>query len=193
MSIGPYQARPAWGRALRGANQHGFNLIEVLVTLVLFAIGLLGLAGLQTRSLSNTHASVYRTIASQQAYDLADRIAANLAGVIAGNYDNLTATVPTNPNCVTSGCTPAKMALTDQYQWLRANAVVLPGGSGTARCVIGPAATCVTNTTGANRVFDITVIWVEKGMEDAANISSDVNCPADTPPNRRCFVTCFTR
>ncbi|WP_295444251.1 type IV pilus modification protein PilV [uncultured Thiodictyon sp.] len=146
----------------RTARLLGFDLIEVLLTLVLFAIGLLGLAGLQVRSLSDSHASVYRTIASQQAYDIADRIAANLAGVTAGYYDNLTATIPSNPNCISSSCTPANMALTDQYQWLTANSVVLPGGTGTVRCVSGPAPTCVINTPGANRVFDVTVSWSER-------------------------------
>ena len=134
----------------------------MLVTIVVLAIGILGLAGLQARSLTNSHGSFYRTIATQQAYDIADRIASNLAGVAAGSYDNLTSTLPTNPTCVTSGCTAASMALTDQYQWLRANAVVLPGGSGTVRCAIGPAATCVTNTAGANRQFDVTVSWTER-------------------------------
>ena len=149
-----------------GARQLGFTLIEVLITIVLLAIGLLGLAALQAHSLKNSHGSAYRTIASQQAYDMADRLAANQAGITAGNYDNLTATLPTDPGCFTSGCTPANMALTDQRQWLRANAAVLPGGSGTVRCVIGPAATCVTNTAGSNRIFDVTVTWTERTTGD---------------------------
>ena len=171
--------RPALGRAPRQVSQRGFNLIEVLVTIVVLAIGILGLAGLQARSLKNSHASFYRTIATQQAYDIADRIASNLAGVAAGRYDNLTATLPTNPNCITSGCTPATMALTDQYQWLRANAVVLPGGSGRV-CIINPAdcpspytaaacpdcnnpnAGCVTYTAGSNRTFRVMVSWTER-------------------------------
>ena len=141
---------------------HGFDLVEILVTIVLFAIGVLGLAGLQLRSLSDSRASAYRTIASQQAYDIADRIAANLAGVAAGYYDNLTATVPSNPQCMSSGCSVADMARTDHYQWLRATAAVLPAGTGTVRCAIGPAPTCVTNTPGSNRIFDVTVAWSER-------------------------------
>ncbi len=144
----------------------GFDLVEILVTIVLFAIGVLGLAGLQVRSLGDSHASAYRTIASQQAYDIADRIAANLAGVAAGHYDNLTAIVPSDPQCMSAGCSVANMALTDHYQWLRATAAVLPAGTGTVRCAIGPAATCVTNTPGSNRIFDVTVAWSERTADE---------------------------
>lgn len=158
----PRSACQAPGHGPSRARARGFNLIEVLVTMVLLAIGILGLAGLQARSLTNSHGSVYRTIASQQAYDIADRMAANLVGVGAGNYDNLTATLPTNPGCITTGCSVANMAVTDRYQWLRVNAATLPSGQGTVRCVIGPAATCVTNTAGSNRIFEVTVAWIER-------------------------------
>ena len=175
------QADQASGRGARPARPRGFSLIEVLVTMVLLAIGLLGLAGLQARSMANSHSSFYRTIAAQQAYDIADRMAANLLGVDAGNYDNLTATLPANPNCIASGCSVANIALTDHYQWLRANAAVLPGGSGT-----------VANIGGSSCIFEVRVMWHEKGMNDPGSVSSDPNCPTGTAPNTRCFVTRFT-
>ena len=164
------------------ARPHGFSLIEVLVTMVLLAIGLLGLAGLQARSLANSHGSFYRTIAVQQAYNIADRIAANLVGANAGNYDNLTATPPADPGCVASSCSVAQMAQTDHYQWLQATAAVLPGGTGTVSAAIG----------GSGRIFVVTMMWHDKGMTDQGSASSDTNCPSGTAPNTRCFVTRFT-
>ena len=159
--------RPAPCLGPHAAKHCGFTLIEVLVTIVLLAIGLLGLAGLQAFSLKNSHGSFYRSIASQQAYDMADRIAANQKGVTGGHYDNLSATIPTNPNCITRPeCTFPQMAVTDQYQWLRANAVVLPNGSGTV-CIIDPGTgNCVTYTAGATRIFRITVSWTERTGDD---------------------------
>lgn len=143
-------------------NERGFTLLEILVAIVVISLGLLGLAGLQALSLRNNQIAQYRSIASQQAYDMADRLRANLAGVRAGNYDNLTATLPGNPGCFTTGCTMANMVTTDQFQWLTSNAALLPGGDGLVRCVEGPAATCVTNDPNSPRIFDITVRWTER-------------------------------
>lgn len=147
-------------------NERGFTLLEILVAIVVISLGLLGLAGLQALSLRNNQVAYYRSIASQQAYDMADRLRANLAGVRVGNYDNLTGTLPGNPGCFTTGCSTANMVTTDQFQWLTNNAALLPGGTGLVRCMEGPpaAATCATNTTDPNspRVFDITVQWTER-------------------------------
>ena len=61
-------------------TQSGFTLLEVMVAIVVLSLGLLGLAGLQAASLRNNQAAYYRGIATQQTYDMADRIRANLAG-----------------------------------------------------------------------------------------------------------------
>lgn len=171
--------------------QSGFTLLEILVAIVVLSIGLLGLAGLQAVSLNNNQVAYYRAIASQQANDMADRMRANAAGITAGNYDSLTATLPVNPGCIatgTTGCTAlANVAVTDHFQWLTNTAALLPSGAGTIRCVQGPAATCATNTATSNRLFDITVTWIEKG-----NVFNDPNCPTGTAANTRCFVTRFT-
>jgi type IV pilus assembly protein PilV len=151
---------------LQPSLQGGFTLLEILVAIVVLSIGLLGLAGLQAVSLNNNQLAYYRSIASQQAYDMADRMRANVAGITAGNYDNLTATIPTNPGCIssgTAGCAVlANVAITDHFQWLTNTAALLPGGVGSIRCAQGPAATCTTNTATSNRLFDITVSWTEK-------------------------------
>ena len=57
----------------------GFALVEVLVTIVLLTIGLLGLAGLQARTSLAEMESYQRTQALILAQDMADRIIANKA------------------------------------------------------------------------------------------------------------------
>lgn len=146
-------------KSLPPRHQHGFTLLEVLVSIVVISLGLLGLAGLQVVSLNNNQAAYHRAIATQQAFDMMDRIRANRIGGANGNYDNLTTTLPADPGCFTTGCSAANMAVTDHFQWLTNVAAMLPGGTGSVRCQIGPANTCATNTATSNRVFDIAVSW----------------------------------
>ena len=147
-------------------NQQGFTLLEILVAMVVLSIGLLGLAGLQTVSLNNNQVAYYRAIASQQTYDMADRMRANLAGVTAGSYDSLSATLPTDPDCISEGCTTlAKIRDTDHFQWLTNNAALLPNGSGTVTCCITGSVAggdCTCNTANGDRAFEIAVTWTVK-------------------------------
>lgn len=107
----------------------GFSLIEVLIALVVFSIGLLGVAGLQMSGLRANHSSALRTQTTYLAYDMADRMRANIQGINDGNYLNLSGD-PGDPGCSASGCTPALMAQTDLHEWNLANASNLPSGSG---------------------------------------------------------------
>jgi len=61
-------------------QQRGFTLIEVLVAIVILAVGLVGIAGLQAQSLRNSQDSYFRTQANAFATDLADRMRANSRG-----------------------------------------------------------------------------------------------------------------
>lgn len=55
----------------------GFSLIEVLIALIVLALGLLGFALLQTMNLRYTQSANYRTQATHLAYDLLDQMRAN--------------------------------------------------------------------------------------------------------------------
>ncbi len=120
------------GRNIR--RMGGFTLMEVLIAMVVLSIGLLGLAGLQAAGLRNNHSAYLRSQATILAYDMADRVRANLdhgAGVVdpAHFYDDPTPTQ--NANCVGSaGCTQAQMAQHDAYEWTQALAAALPSGQG---------------------------------------------------------------
>ena len=60
-------------------HQIGMTLIEVLVAVVILAIGLLGTAGIQLNALKYTDSSRMTSQASFIAYDMLDRIRANSA------------------------------------------------------------------------------------------------------------------
>lgn len=131
-------------------SQSGFTLLEILVAIVVLSLGLLGLAGLQAASLRNNQTAYYRAIVIQQTNDIADRIRANQAGAKAGDYNNLAATIPADPDCVTNSCTASQIATADHSQWNNNNARLLPGGVGTV-------------TSGPSGTFDVTISWTENG------------------------------
>jgi len=151
---------------MRPRHQSGFTLLEILITIVIMSLGLLGLAGLQALSLRNNQIAYYRGVAAQQAYDMADRIRANQAGVAAGNYDDLDNSTPADEACFSddqgqAGCSAGDLAITDHRQWNTTNARLLPNGVGTVDCEQGPGAEC-SNDINALRVFAITVQWNER-------------------------------
>ena len=67
-------------------KQSGFTLLEVLVAMLVLAIGLLGLAGLMTSSMRDNLSASHRTQATWLAYDILDRMRANRTSAIAGSY-----------------------------------------------------------------------------------------------------------
>ncbi|MEQ1720476.1 MAG: type IV pilus modification protein PilV [Nitrosomonas sp.] len=161
----------------RSNSYKGFSLLEVLITILIVSFGLLGMAALIVSGARSNNVAHYRSIASKQTEDIADRMRANLAGVIAGSYDSLTATIPDSPDCKTAICTETQIAVYDHAQWNRANSILLPDGKGT---VIGSLAIG----------FEVNMMWTEKEMSDTDDANS--NCPGGTPTKTRCFFARFT-
>ena len=95
-------------------SQRGFSLVEVLITLVIMSIGMLGIAGLYVQSMQAGRTSTFRHHAVTLASDVADRIRANpLAGVAYAAANGV------DSNCVTGGidCDAAEMAGNDILLW----------------------------------------------------------------------------
>ena len=84
-------------------SQRGASMIEVLVSLTVVAFGLLGLAGLQARSMSFQKDSFDRKTATEMAAQLGERVRGNYDGFKAGNY-NLTLTPATATAAVIPAC-----------------------------------------------------------------------------------------
>lgn len=62
---------------LNPKRQRGTSLLEVLVSLVILSLGLLGYAGLQSVTVKNSHNAYLRTQATSLAYNVLDRMRAN--------------------------------------------------------------------------------------------------------------------
>ncbi len=106
-------------------GQRGFSLVEVLITLVIMSIGMLGIAGLYVQSMQAGRTSTFRHHAVTLASDVADRIRANpTAGVAYAAANGV------DSNCVTGGidCDAAEMAGHDILLWQDQADDSLPGG-----------------------------------------------------------------
>jgi len=118
-------------------RQAGFSLLEVLISLVILSIGLLGLAGLQAAGLKNNFSAYHRTQATQLAYDMADKMRSNISAI--GGYTLSSAGSESGSesdsgselsNC-DSGCTPSELAQIDLKEWNKKLKSELPLGQGT--------------------------------------------------------------
>jgi type IV pilus assembly protein PilV len=132
-------------------KNNGFTLIEVLIAMLILAVGLLGLAALQTHSLKNNQSAYYRSQATQLAYDIADRMRVNVAS--AATYTNGHAAE--HKNCLTTdSCTPLEMAEHDLFEWNTAiQAAILPSATGKIKPDL--------KITGGVKAYIVTIEWDE--------------------------------
>ena len=109
--------------------ERGLTLIEILIAVVILSIGLLGLASLQSTGLRFNQSAAMRSQATILAYDMSDRMRANIDGVEAGDYLADSEAVPSAVgSChTTGGCTVAEMAADDIATWDAAAQRYLPG------------------------------------------------------------------
>ncbi len=79
-------------------QQRGVGLIEVLIAVLVLAIGLLGIAALQAVTLKNSGSSAERSQAVMQAYTALDMLRANQAGAAAGTFNSAWGAGAANPS-----------------------------------------------------------------------------------------------
>jgi len=159
-------------------HQNGFTIIEVLIAILVVSIGLLGMAGLQTAGIQQSHNTYMKTQASMLAYDMTDRMRANLQGVNAGNYNNVnskTSPVNSEPACISSNssCSASETAQFDVYHWTNKNA------QGSIGDLLTSGYGMVSNNGG---VFTITVMW-----DEARTGATGTNCGNDPAVDLKCF------
>lgn len=158
-------------------NQNGLSMLEVLIAIVIFSFGLLGLSGLQLVSLSSNHSAHIRSTATSVAYDMVDRMKANMAGVTAGHYnnvagaDNACQAVHYDDTHTPASCTPTQLAQDDIYDWQKTAAGLLPAGDATV-CLDSSPSTAACDGAGAS--YAIRVSWRDKPNNQTALTKSIV-------------------
>jgi type IV pilus assembly protein PilV len=123
----------------RPRAQRGVTLLEVLISIVVLSVGLLGYAGLQTVSMKNNTSAFQRSQATMLTYDILDRmraVARNPNPAVLGGYNVAMGTLGSNQ---------------DVISWKNNVADALPDGDASVSVPL-PAA-------GAPIVVTITIQW----------------------------------
>ncbi len=133
----------------------GFSLIEVLVTLLILAIGLMGVAALQARGLQYNYDSFMRSQVNILAYDIADRMRLNQANAASyiGNY-----TVPTSTAANACNNATGANASNDLGCWRNNVDQALPPGS-------------TANITAAGSTYTLTMSWTDRQSGGGHNVT----------------------
>lgn len=188
------------------SRQSGATLIEILITILVVAIGLLGAAGMQLASNRFQQTSVFRTEALQQASMIIEKIRANNTNLRLANLPIAATTpasaylapdeyatadnLPADPACGLAAqtvCNAAQSAQRDLREWRESIERSLPAGRGSIFPVVNGALT----EPNARRVV---VMWREKtdlatnntaGLDAAEEL--DPQCPAPQVAGIRCL------
>lgn len=113
-------------------------MIEVLTSVFVLAIGVVGAAGMQLTALRTAQQSAFQTVAVQLASELADKLRTNVhqemrtgnaSPLLDFGYASATDTVPV-PDilCFAADCSSEDLAKFELYEWKTRIKAVLPGG-----------------------------------------------------------------
>lgn len=146
---------PKAGGLKSARYQGGVGMLEVLITILVIAFGLIGMAGLQTVSIKSNNMAYYRSQVTVLTYDIVDRMRVNKAAAKNGDY---------NTNTPSSGT----MAGNDLIEWKASAAAII-----SSRCAITtlPIAQVSVDSNG---IATVTIQWDGDG-----DCRADFGNPAD--------------
>lgn len=137
-------------------NQRGIALMESLAAIVIAAVGILGVLGVQMRTLSDTQTTVRRAQAIRLIEDFSERLKVhpNALGSLS-SYTSGFSNVPTTGNCATAACDRAELAAYDLRIWKQAVSKTLPLGQASIFTSLGET------TAASRRQLGVVIAWRE--------------------------------
>jgi len=156
------------------SRQRGLSLIEAVVALVVAALGLMGVAGMQLRTLSDTQTAVRHAQAIRLIEDFSERLSVHPGALsvingtgTSGYIINAWGQGLSNPakDCASQNCTANELVAWDIFTWLQQVRNVLPAGDGV---VFFTAAE--NGVAGDRRQLGILIRWREN---ENANLTAD--------------------
>lgn len=136
--------------------QAGASLVEVMVAVMVLAVGLLGVGAMQAIALRNGQSSLERTQAVIQSYAILDLVRANRANALAGYYNTGNA-----PICAVAAVDPddpagEQAAQNDVNAWLASLKSAMGSGAGDTTTCGG--VNCASNAIGG-ATCTVTIQW----------------------------------
>ena len=173
----------------RRERRRGFTLIEVLIALVVLAVGVLGIAKIQAIAIGSTHNAGPRALIAMRSSSLAALMRANKAYWVSGSppasqiINSTTLVAPAIDCSAVATCQPAQVAAYDLYAWGSQMAVAYPTNSTEIACT---ASTAIGTAT-----CSILIAWSEHVIAPSTVTSPSTATPpaascASTPPPASC-------
>lgn len=163
----------------------GFSLLEVMIALVIFSVGILGMAGLLMLSVRTNHSAYLRSQAGFLAQGMADRMRLNMPALWANGYNLAYPVTGTVPGCTTaSPCTIAQIVTRDSIVWSNSLNQLLPAPTAQIGCALNagalmPTAAEIIDRAPFNGLCTVTITWSEASLN------------SDTPANLQTFAWVF--
>ena len=147
------------------ARHGGSSLLEVLVTMVILSIGLLGYAGMQVSSMRSTETGRMRSEVIALASDISDCLKANQQQANAGAYSGSLSKKSSPPDCESTACSSQQMSNQDLSGWYD-RLSTLPDGKGKI------TKTAITIDGVDSTLMTISLCWNERRVAEP-----DSACP----------------
>jgi type IV pilus assembly protein PilV len=164
------------------SRQSGMTLLEIMVTVVILSLGLLGLASLQMTGLKNNRNAYYNAVAGQAVQDITERLHVDTA-----TRNLITAAAPRSLTGDNARCaSDVADTFDNRVMCIASN---LPGGQ--AR---------ITELSAAPKVLYVAMRWTDAQLNGANGWGADTAtnkatsaCGAATPDNvnTSCYYTVF--
>ncbi len=142
-----------FGPGSRGLHcQPGFSLVEVLVAALILGVGLMGILGLQVRSIQFNQQAYYYSQANILLQDISERMRTN-KGASARYRTEIGQELSGSENCASSSCSSQQIAAWDLEDWKNHVKRALPNGDAKISAVSGGVVVTV-EFDGGNRFLN---------------------------------------
>lgn len=169
--------------------QAGFTLIEVMIAVLIFSVGLLGMGALMVISVKTNQSSYLRSQASFLAQAMADRMRANLGLINSYNGTYNAGTAAADPCAAGVACSPAAMVTRDRAVWSQQLIDALPNPTAVVACNGAPLVG-IPGSAGANPyngLCTLTITWDEATLQRGTQSAT----PSAATPDLQTFAWVF--